>query len=309
MSGPDPVAPHVQRVGWTRGSGHLPLADALGATTVAVRGDLADACVEHRLDLLVSKVRSSFDLVPTATPRDFEPDTVERVVVAVADGPNSPTAATVAATLSERLGIPGTITTVYRSDDELGEATARLASYADTHPALVGEPIEAPTVKALLDTLDPGAVLVIGAPEGSWFQRQLMGTGPSLRGGAPGASIVVRGAPRRCFHLMDDPEGRAIGPTMSVADARLVTTASSVPVASDGKLVGIVRRHELEAAAGDMPIAEIMGDPVAVRFDEPADAVGAAALLLEEAAVPVIGSHDRLLGLIDPRRLATEGGV
>ena len=102
----------VWNVGWTRGHGCQPLASVLGdGVATAIRDDLGRACVNERIDLLVARRLTSFDLVPVVVPHSVELDTVEIVTVAVSDGPHSPLAVAAAARLAARPGAErGTLT-------------------------------------------------------------------------------------------------------------------------------------------------------------------------------------------------------
>lgn len=299
---PPATAPDELRVGWTRGEGCLPLAELLSSRPIAVGKQLVATCVEERLDAIVTRGRSPFDIVSTLTPRSFDAAIVEEVVVAVADGPNSPLAVAIADRVRSTIDVPGRIVTVFRSDAEQVAAELRLATYAGSHPRFSRDAFEAPNVKVLLDALSPGSLLVIGAPEGSWFQRQLLGPGPALIGGAPGPSIAVRSAPRRCFHLMRPAAGRAVAPHMGARDALLVTNDATVPVADGGLLLGIVRRQALETASPAASVADVMEDPVAVQTTEPTTAADELAEFLDGGPIPVVGEKSELVGLIDLRK-------
>ena len=100
--------------------------------------------------------------------------------------------------------------------------------------------VRAKSAKALIATLEPDTLLVIGAPGGSWMQRQLLGPGNQLRHAAPGGVIVVRSAEPRCFQKAK--QGVVVSPWLQVEEARRITLdAAAVPVVADGILVGIVR--------------------------------------------------------------------
>ena len=293
------------RVGWTRGEGCLPLAELLTSDPIPVGKQLVATCVEERLDAVVTRGRSPSDVVSTLTPRSFDAESAERVeevVVAVADGPNSPFAVAIADRVRSALDVPGRMLTVFRSEAEHVAAELRLSSYAGSHPRFSRDALEAPNVKVLLDALSAGSLLVIGAPEGSWFQRQLLGPGPALIGGAPGPSIAVRSAPRRCFHLMRPAAGRAVAPHMAARDALLVTTDPTVPVADGGLLLGIARREALRSASADASVADVMEDPVAVQTTEPTTAADELSEFLDGGPIPVVGEKSELLGLIDLRK-------
>ncbi len=88
----------LQRVAWTRGGGCADAANLLaGGTAMRIEGDLRTTCVRERIDALVSRKLSSFDLVPVIVPQSVDFENVERVTAAVGGGPHSPFAVAVAA--------------------------------------------------------------------------------------------------------------------------------------------------------------------------------------------------------------------
>ena len=52
-------------------------------------------------------------------------------------------------------------------------------------------------------------LVVIGAPGGSWFQRQLFGAGARLQAAAPGGVLVVRQDVPRVYQAMTAPQSWA----------------------------------------------------------------------------------------------------
>ena len=82
-----------------------------GGDPVRVEGDLREACVEARADVLITKKLSSFDLVSAVVPHNVERDEIRGVAAAVGSGPNSTLAAAVAYRISTYLGIPGMLVT------------------------------------------------------------------------------------------------------------------------------------------------------------------------------------------------------
>jgi hypothetical protein len=139
---------------------------------------------------------------------------------------------------------------------------------------------------------------VVGAPGGSWFQRQLYGPGHQLAGAAPGGAIIVRNAPRRCFHASESAEGRALGPELTAGEARRLVTTPSIPVARDGRLVGVLRYDALETVSDDTLIGELMEAPVAVNPSEALGAIHEVSRFLDNGPVPVVDHRSRLVGLI-----------
>ena len=295
----DPRAAGLPRVAWTRGDGCLPLADMLsGGSPIAVGRDLARTCIDQRVDWLVTRRLTGFDLVSQIVPRGVDLDRVRSITVAVGDGPHAPLAAAVAERLSQALGVPAELATVYREIDEMPAAIARIERLSRLHPNLGRRVAHAKSAVGLLDTLDRFNLLVVGAPEGSWFQRQLVGPGQTLADSAPGGAIVVRSAPERCFHASADAAGHAIGPELQVAEARRLVSTPAAPVARNGRLIGLVRERTLASAPDDATVAEVMEAAVAVRPTEPLAAVQELDSFFESSPVPVVDDGSRLVGVV-----------
>ena len=107
----------------------------------------------------------------------------------------------------------------------LRRVAQRLEQMGAAFPELDLRVVHAQSATALVKDLPAQTLLVLGAPGGSWLQRQLFGPGHRLQVAAPGGSIVVRHAPRRCFHAMTSPSGHVAGPHLSVADAAHLFTS------------------------------------------------------------------------------------
>ena len=289
----------LSRVVWTRGRGCAEVAALLaGDRAIRIDGDLQRSCIRAAADALVARRLTSFDLVPTIVPHDFDADGVRSVVAAVADGPHSGLAARVAATVATALGVPGDLATVYRSDDEEATAVSRLEALAASAPGLGRRAIRHGSATGLIETLDAGTLLVVGAAGGSWIQRQILGPGHRLVVKTPGGSLVVRDEVRRAFQVAVDPAGFAIGRHMALGAARSVVLHRSVPVADDGVLVGIVRAADLTERPGSATVGDVMEPPVSVEAVEAVEAVEELREFLEGGPVPVVGRDGRLLGVV-----------
>ena len=288
------------RLAWTRGRGCSELVELLGASnSFRVEGDLMASCVDNGADGLVTRKLSDFDLVPAFIPYAFEDfATVGSVTAAVADGPHSELAARVAATIAEGLGVPAEVATVFRSGDEEPHARERLARLRPVVPGVKLRAVEGPSAVSLVEQLAPDALLVVGAAGGSWLQRQIYGPGHRLLVKAPSGAIVVRDAPRRCYHQASDASGVAFGPQMSAVDAGRLIAHPSVPVAQDGLLVGVVRSAAIHGADGGATVADVMEAPVSVRVDEPTDAADEIRAFLDGGPVPVVDRKGRLVGVM-----------
>lgn len=295
-----------RRVAWSRGQGCLPLATHLAdALPVQVTGDLRHSCVTQRIDLLVTRRLSSFDLVPVIVPHHLDLERVEAVTVAVGDGPHSQLAAAVGRRISTALDVPAELATVYRTPDEFPAALARLARLADSYPNLGRRAVNEPNAARLIDALTPGTLLIVGAPGGSWLQRQLFGTGHRLLVSAPGGAVVVRSAPRRCYQGAADPNGVALGRHLTVREALRLMRYPVVPVVDERLLVGVVRLTTLAEADPALPIAAVMEPPVAIEGIEPTSAVTHLREFFDHSPVPVVDTAGYLIGTIsDPRRFA-----
>lgn len=290
---------HIGRAGWTRGRGCQPLAEILSDNEVVpMRGDLTTTCISAGIDLIVARKMTRFDLVSTAVPHDVDFDRVTSVTIAVGEGPHTPLAAAIGARIATTLGVPGELTTVFRTDPESEGALTRLSRLADAHPGLARRSVASSSATVLLDGLDPCALLVVGAPGGSWIHRQLFAPGHKLQVAAPGGTIVVRSSPRRCFQEAVDANGIAISPHLPASVASTIVFHPAVPVAHQGELVGILRKDALFAAGPHRLVGQIMEPPVSVSATEPATAVRELREYLEFGPVPVVGLHDRLIGVV-----------
>jgi CBS domain-containing protein len=282
---------------WTHGDGCSELAELLAAgEPKAADSDLRDACIRARADLLVAKKLTSFDLVGTAVPVDFDPMRVTEVVAAVGGGPHSAFGARIADRLAAVLDVPASLVYGSATDDRDGAAERTLAGLALVVPHLPGRVERVESARALVASLAPTALVVVGASGGSWLQRQFFGPGKQLVVGAPGGAVVARSAPDRCFQRMSEPE--AVGVHMLVRDVLGVMTAASVPVVDDGLLIGVVRKRTLVGADPGSPVGPLVEDPVFVALDDPVDAVAEMIEHLDHGPVPVVDQDGRLVGLI-----------
>ncbi len=283
---------------WTRGESCAAVADVLSTGTAQrVEGDLRAACIHARADLLVSSTMSSFDLVPTIAPDVVDLDTVGSVVAAVAGGPHTDLATRVAQRMASSLGVSGCVVSVSQDDETDRQARAMLDQVGSVAPDLERWLLRANSASAVVDELEPDTLLVLGAPGGSWLQRQFFGPGKRLRKAAPNGVVVVRDAPMRCFHGAVD-EAVALGTELAVVDALRVVQEPAAPVVDGGRLIGMASRRALEDADAGATVGEIMGDPVFVYIDDPLADVEELAAFLDRAPVPVVDRDGRLLGSI-----------
>lgn len=252
---------------WTRGKGCSELADLLAAgDSNRITGDLAEQCIEHRAGLLVSRrIPGSFDLVNIAVPVDFQPENVTKVVATVAGGPHSLLAAETADHLGQALGVPAEMVSAARPDEDPTAASELLDKIGASLPGLGRRVVEVDGVAEMVEGLDEGALLVLGAPGGSWLQRFMFGPGARLRRTAQAGAVIVRSAPDRVFRFMGDPV--YVAPLRQADDTLRFHAENTLAVADRGRLVGLVRRDNL-LRAGEAPVGSVMEDAQSVRVDE-----------------------------------------
>jgi CBS domain-containing protein len=289
------------RVAWTRGHGCLDLATTLSDDLpIAVTGDLRTACIEHRVEFLVAKKFTGFDLVPMIVPSEVDLAAVDAVTAAGAEGPHSPLAVEVAARIGRSLNIPVSAATAYHTNEDQSVATDRLELLTNTVDIDVDQiAIPSGQASAIVESLTPTTLLVIGAPGGSWFQRQLSGPGHKLVVAAPAGAVLVRAEPRRCFMDAHDPASAAMSVHLTLRDAKRMMQDPVAPVVEEGKLVGIVRKRVLFDADDALSVGDIMESSVSVDADEPTDAAAELSDFLDGGPIPVV-DQDRLVGVIRP---------
>ncbi|MFQ5948010.1 MAG: CBS domain-containing protein [Acidimicrobiia bacterium] len=291
---------------WTRGEGCSELTEAL-APDVAVRAkdDLAKACIDARADLLVVKGLSSFGLVSAAMPHDFVPDQIGSITAAVGGGPHSLMAGWVARRLGKTLGVEAEMVCAFRREDERVAAEATVKEVAAEVADLPFRVAHVPSAGKLVEQLGPESLLVVGAPGGSWLQRQFFGPGARLKAKAPGGVVVVHMAPVRAFQRMGEPNW--VSSRLRAADARLLMTQPVTPVAEEGKMVGIVRLTTVRGAPDGALVTELMEDPLFVEVGEPVEEASSLVAFFEGAPIPVVDDHGRLLGSLHPEDVGPPG--
>lgn len=261
-----PKGDHLSVV-WTRGRGCAELADLLAESEPArIAGDVEDECISRRADLLVARrIPGSFELTSVAMPVDFQPEKVTSVVATVAGGPHSLLAAETAAQLGRALGVEAEMVSAASRDDGPDTAQDVLIQIGETLPNLKSRVVEVEGISELVEGLDDGALLVLGAPGGSWLQRSMLGPGARLRRTAQAGSVVVRSAPERVFRFMGDPV--YVAPLRQADDILRFHAEATLAVADQGRLIGLVRRDRL-AGAGGAPAGDLMDEAMSVRVDE-----------------------------------------
>jgi len=284
---------------WTRGSATGEVAAMLSEDPVRVEGDLRDACVNARADVLVTKKLSSFDLVSAVAPHKVAPDRIQAVAAAVGSGPNSMLAAAVVYRIANHLGVPGKLVTAPAPGATEASARELLDHLARDAPGLARSVQPDGGAPSIVESLEDATLLVVGEPGGSWLHRQFFGPGRKLIHAAPTGALVVRAAPARCFRFAEEPA--YVGAEMRCGDAVKVIPARVMAVVEDGELIGIARRSALLTSDVDRSVGELMEPPVALEQDDPLDAAWALAAFFESAPIPVVDPHGVLVGTVDPR--------
>lgn len=282
-----------QAVVWTRGRGCSELADLLGPSS-RISGDPAKECIDQRADLLVSRrLPGNFDLVSVAVPVDFQPENVTSVVATVAGGPHSRLAAETAARLGTALGVPAEMVTARGPEDDPTTVVEVLDHIGDDLPTLARRVLEVDGVTELVESLDEGALLVLGAPGGSWLQRAMFGPGARLRRTAQAGAVIVRSAPDRVFRFMGEPV--YVAPLRHADDTLRIHGENTLAVADEGRLVGLVRRQRL-MEAGFEPVHSVMEDAVSVRVHETMDEAWELEPTFGADPIPVTDEEEYLVG-------------
>lgn len=291
-----PASASLKRVLWTRGRGCRELAELLaGSEAPRVQGDPVTACVAERADLLVSRrIPNSFDLVDVAMPIDVQPDEVEAVVAAVAGGPHSVLAAQVAHRLGEALDVPASMVSAYPTEGDPLAAEEVVGQITPQVPDIEYRTMATSGMSELVASLPGRSLLVFGAPGGSWFQRRLSGPGARLRSSASAGAVVVRAAPQRVFQIMGEPV--FVAPMLHAQDTLRIRSESTLAVAEEGRLVGLVRRSRLIELQPDTPVGQAMEDPVSIGQLEPVEAARPLQPLFGVDPIPVVDGDERLVG-------------
>ncbi len=280
---------------WTRGSGCRELAEVIsGDAAIRADSDPAATCIRTGAALMVSRRLSSFDLCSVAVPSGFSADKITGVVAAVGSGPHSSLAAAVAERIGRSLKIPARAVYAHGSPGPTPAATRIVQELDDQFPDLRIEAVGAASPEAMVQALPAGTLLVVGAPGGSWFQRQFFGPGARIKHKTSGGTIVVKAAPVRVYQAMEPPT--AFGPHMRVADA-LAVGVGDVVVASESVLLGVVSAAALNAADPDAELGELAPE---TAFLAPEETIGHARDLIDDTdsmTIPVLDGSGNLVGV------------
>ncbi len=282
----------------TRGEGCAQLAGLLSMVpSVRVKGDVADACLQHRTDLVVGRrLSSGLEVASQVVPHGFDPENTEWVVAAVSGGPHSPLAARIARRLGESMGVKSLMVCAYMDDETQAEALSWVERLYDEVPGIEYRVIEASDADGIIDQLPDRSALVIGAPGGSWLQRAFFGQGARLRKGAPAGVMVVHAVQERVFQAMSDPA--FVGGLREVGDILRIHGEQVFAVADRAVLIGIVERSVLEESDPLALVRDVMSEPVSVAVDAPLEEAAALVERFASEPIPVTDESGHLVGSI-----------
>jgi len=265
------------------------------APAIRVEGDLKNACIANRANVLVTAKAASFNLASTIVPHSIDEAQAAPVVVgAVGAGPHSRLVAQTTVRIAAGYGADPILVTMARQTEDDREALQVLQDVAPYAPKAESRLIRGETAADLIASLPAEGLLVLGAAGGSWWQRQFFGPGRRLMLAAAAGAIVVRTADRRCFHDLIDTT--AFGAPMGVSDAAAILTDAVAPVVADRKLIGIVRKGALADSQCDSTVADVMEEAIFVTADDHIEAIADVAEQLDGAPVPVVDDAGNLLG-------------
>lgn len=264
---------------------------------------MAASCIRLRASLLVTRHLGSLDVCSLAAPHGFSPTETRSIVAAVGGGPHSGLAATLAYVLGQHLGVPVRAVYGHHESSERIQALEVLEAVAAHLPGIDIEAVQTPSPAAMVGTLPVGTLLVVGAPGGSWFQRQFFGPGARIRAKAPTGTIVVQHAATRAYQIMQP--ATAFGPHMRVADALQLADTQHLIVAERGRLLGLVPHQGLANARPELELQDIMEEPVFLAPDEDIDHARELIQSRPGSAIPVVDDHDRVIGTVASADLDT----
>jgi hypothetical protein len=269
-----------------------------GGSATRVEGDLAAACIAQRANVLVTAKASSFDLAHSLVLYSVDEATAPPAVIgAVGTGPHSPLVAETTARIAAGLGADALLVTMAtdHSDEEAKQVLKEMSVRA---PEADGQLIVADTAAAFVAALPREGLLILGAPGGSWWQRQFFGAGRRLLHAAPAGAVVVKAVDRRCFHGLVPVT--AFSPLMGTSDAVAVMDGPVAPVVNDHKIIGLVRRSTAATAPAGTTLADVMEDPVFASADDRVADVADLFSHFDGSPIPIVDQDGRLLGGITP---------
>jgi len=294
------------RVVWTRGKGCQELAVAVSDNRAArVTGDIERAVVDERADLLVARKLSVKSLVSMASPVDFDASAFDRVVATVGGGPHSALATEVAHRIAYSLGIPARLISAYREPEERPDAVATMYRLSEVAPGIDGDVVEAQTPVDLMARVGDSALLVLGAPGGSWVQRMFVGPGARMISAAGAGAVVVRRAARRAYQVMEEPV--YVSPMLGAKDAVRLSSEDILPVVDRGTLVGTVKRSALHLAGTGATVGALMRDAECMKATDGLLIAGDVAARQGGGPVAVVDDRGHLIGTVPLSAIRTGG--
>lgn len=297
------ASPSPWRVVWSGDGMCRSLAETLAEPRpVRASSDVWTSLVEARASLYVARQLPSFERCSVAVPHDVDLSRVTGVVAAVGGGPHSILAAATASRISDCLNVPAEVLTGYRTPDQRPHAEQAMWRIGAAGIQLPMRAVQTEHPPELVAALPPGCLVVIGAPGGSWFQRQLFGAGRRLQTAAPAGVVVVRHDEPRVYQEMTAVQ--AVGVHMRVRDALTLTDEAMVLVADHGRLVGMVDRTRLAELEPHLELGEVAEPAVALA---PGDSLEQARSVLAEHGGGPLGVVDRngmLIGAMAQRKHA-----
>lgn len=294
------------RVIWSRGNGCSELATLLDPEARRVEGDLTDFTVQNRADLLVSKrFSASFEIIPTIVPFDVAFEEVQSVAALVAGGPHSELAARLAQRLAESLEVPAKLECAYENDGEQVNALTVVERLVALVPGVEAGIVQARSASEVIKHSGDNTLLVVGAPGGSFLQRQFFGKGARLIAKSAIGAVAVREAPRRVFHQMQDPE--YVSPYMGAGDAARLMPGGLLAVVENGVLIGSVTGTALTMAGDGPRVADCMRESVSLDRLDAVDDAADRLRLLGVPSLPVVDQDMNLLGTLSAESLAAGG--
>jgi hypothetical protein len=175
--------------------------------------------------------------------------------------------------------VPLEIVSAHQDADGLGDAMRIVALYGERFPGADRRVVQAQDMNELADTAEDGALMVVGAPGGSWLRRSRFGSGARIKGAARAGAVMVKSAADRVYRFMGEP---VYPPSPGVDIPRRGTVTVSVDGREAGRclLGGRWTRATFRLPAGELAELAEMGPGlhrVAVRWPMPPP-VGEAAL-------------------------------
>jgi hypothetical protein len=261
-----------------------------------VAGDLAEACLESRADLLVTrKPPGGFDLVSVAVPIDFQPTEIKAVVAAVAGGRHSELNVWLAEAIGRRLGVETIAATAYFAEAAKPDAHQTLDRIASGLPEMKRMVIGADDPTEFIAKLPERSLLILGEPGGTFLSRLFFGPGARLKAKAPAGAVMVRYSPPRVFQQMSEPV--FFGPLHQAGDSLRLHSSALTAVVDNGVLVGVVRRSRLEDADPEIAVSELMEPAISIPWDLAIDDLDRD-LARGPGPIPVVDQTGRLVGAL-----------